>query len=260
MDRTARVFWSYCERQSVAFWGEPLNAVTNGAFIIASLWMLSLWLRRDQPRDWPVLWLIALVFTIGIGSFLFHTMPSKATLLADVIPIQLFILTYFFLAMRRYLSLSVWLSLGLVVCFVAAGQMMTLAAHNFMGRRVLTGSVGYVPGLVAMLTVALVVWLRAERWSSRGAARKDKAWGAALSADVPAPYPVDPGKLLSVAQALLLASAVFAISLTFRSIDRLACELVPTGTHFLWHLCNATVLFVLMRAALAFGPGAKAKG
>lgn len=46
------------------------------------------------------------------------------------------------------------------------------------------------------------------------------------------------------------ASVVFAVSLTFRTIDRSVCDAIPAGTHFLWHLLNATTLFIVSRAAI----------
>jgi hypothetical protein len=53
-----------------------------------------------------------------------------------------------------------------------------------------------------------------------------------------------------------LAAAVFVISLAFRTVDRAVCGTFPLGTHFIWHLLNAVVLFVLLRAAIRFEPKA----
>ena len=83
--------FGYCERIDGSFWAEPLNAVTNAAFLVAALAGFWLW-RRQGGRDAVTLVLIELVFAIGIGSFLFHTVPNRWTLLADVVPIQLFAL------------------------------------------------------------------------------------------------------------------------------------------------------------------------
>jgi hypothetical protein len=38
--------------------------------------------------------------------------------------------------------------------------------------------------------------------------------------------------------------------LVFRTIDRAVCSSVPIGTHFIWHLLNAVVLYVLLRTAM----------
>ncbi|MFD2468102.1 hypothetical protein [Amycolatopsis silviterrae] len=47
-----------------------------------------------------------------------------------------------------------------------------------------------------------------------------------------------------------MAAAVFALSLAFRSIDGVICGDFPTGTHFLWHLLNAVVLYVVAKAMI----------
>jgi hypothetical protein len=49
------------------------------------------------------------------------------------------------------------------------------------------------------------------------------------------------------------AAMHFTLSLTWRTIDVAACETFPPGTHFLWHLLNAAVLYVLLRTAIANG-------
>jgi len=47
---------------------------------------------------------------------------------------------------------------------------------------------------------------------------------------------------------LLMASLLFPVSLMFRSIDNLLCQTITFGTHFMWHVCNALVLFWIVRA------------
>jgi hypothetical protein len=47
-----------------------------------------------------------------------------------------------------------------------------------------------------------------------------------------------------------LAAVIFAISLTFRTVDIAICPQFPLGTHFIWHILNAVVLYVLLRTAL----------
>jgi hypothetical protein len=44
-----------------------------------------------------------------------------------------------------------------------------------------------------------------------------------------------------------IAGAVFALSLSLRTLDRDACDYVPVGTHFLWHLLNGLVLYLVSR-------------
>jgi hypothetical protein len=61
---------------------------------------------------------------------------------------------------------------------------------------------------------------------------------------------------------LIAAGLLFAVSLTFRSIDRLICQDTagivtpePIGTHFMWHVLNALLLYLLLRAAILYGAG-----
>lgn len=206
--------YGYCERLSEDFWAEPLNAVTNGAFIVAALAGLVLLLRSGR-RDWPAALLIALVFVIGIGSFLFHTMPQRWTLLADVIPIQLFAFSYFGLALWRFLGLSLTTAVFGTLAFLAASFALSAGLAPLLPAAA-RGSAGYASFVLALFGVAAALW------------RKDES-GARL---------------------IGLAGLVFAVSLTLRSLDGALCQAVPFGTHFLWHLLNATVLYLLLRAAV----------
>ena len=51
---------------------------------------------------------------------------------------------------------------------------------------------------------------------------------------------------------LIFAGLLFPVSLGFRSMDLLVCDALPMGTHFLWHVCNAIVLYWIVRAHQLF--------
>jgi hypothetical protein len=210
---------AYCERLDAGFWAEPLNALTNLAFFAAAFAAFRLW-RRAGGTDGPVLALIAVVVLIGTGSFLFHTVPARWSALADVIPIQLFAFGYFALAMRRFLRLGALAAAAATAAFLAASFGLTSALAPLLppGAR---GSAGYASFLVALAATA---WLVRRRQGEGRAAR-----------------------------GLALAGGLFAVSLTLRSIDQAVCAALPTGTHFLWHLLNGAVLFILLRTALPPG-------
>jgi hypothetical protein len=53
---------------------------------------------------------------------------------------------------------------------------------------------------------------------------------------------------------LLAATAVFLLSFSARTLDMQICSVFPLGTHFLWHLLNATLLYLLVRAAIIADP------
>lgn len=214
----AMLRYGYCERISEDFWAEPLNAVTNGAFLIAALAGLVLLLRSGR-RDAPSALLVALVFVIGIGSFLFHTMPQRWTLLADVIPIQLFAFGYFALALRRFIGLGPVATVIGTAAFLAASVALSAGLGPLLSP-VMRGSAGYASFVLALFGVAAALW------------RRERA----------------------LARIIGVAGLVFALSLTLRSLDGTLCQSVPFGTHFLWHVLNATVLFLLLSAAVRSGP------
>ena len=93
----------YCERTDFTYWSEPLNAVTNLAFIIAAIVM---WRRSAGVPGARVLCVI--LFAIGVGSYLFHTHATLWAAMADVAPIGIFILTYLFLTNRDIVGMSWW--------------------------------------------------------------------------------------------------------------------------------------------------------
>ena len=209
----------YCERTGPEFWSEPLNAVTNLAFIIAAF--VLVWLILDAGsairRDAGIWLLTGLVFVIGIGSGLFHTFATRWALLMDVIPIAFFILTYTWYAVRRLAAAPAW------VCALSVAAVLGLA----MAVPPLTGFRGgsYVAALTALVVIGGYLKF------GRGIAAGGQPGGAAL----------------------LFAAATFAVSLTFRTIDAPLCEAVPLGTHFMWHVLNRCVLFLVVRALVLFG-------
>jgi hypothetical protein len=199
----------YCERTDASFWAEPANALTNAAFLIAAAAAFLLW-RRAGGRDWPALALIAVVAMVGLGSFIFHTVATRGAMLADVIPIAIFIYGYLLLALRRFLHVSAGAAIVAVVGYAAGAQALSWLAPP----RAFNGSIGYLPALVALVVMARV---------THGQARRG----------------------------LELAVMIFTVSLALRTVDLAACETIPVGTHFLWHLLNAAVLYVLLRTAIS---------
>lgn len=212
---------NYCERLAPGFWAEPLNAASNGAFLIAAVYAFTLW-QRAGARDWPVLWLIAVTAIVGAGSFLFHTFANRWSLLADVLPIAVFIYSYFLLAMRRFVGLGVVSAVVVTALFAVFNMSFTRLWLGVFSGVTLNGSIGYLPAALAMLGVGLLCILNGLRTTGQG---------------------------------LVAAGCLFALSLVFRSIDHAVCTALPVGTHYLWHAFNALVLAMLMRTALHHSAG-----
>ncbi len=233
MSWSTKIF-AYCERAGdPAFWAEPFNAISNVAFLVAAL-AAAIYLARSGTGSRRIMeWLlIALVFVIGVGSFLFHTYATRWASVADTAPIGIFMIGYLGYAMRRYLGapyLAVIAGLGVFLLAMRAAEgipcqpgllPITLAA----GRPCFNGSLGYVPALAALLLI--------------GAALVVRGHGAG--------WPV------------LIAGGVFAISLTLRTVDFEVCGASSflgraRGTHAAWHVMNALLLYILLVAAIRHG-------
>lgn len=234
MDLWAKIY-NYCERgSSAAFWAEPVNAISNAGFLVAALIAAVIWARTPRSeRGFIEALFIALVAIIGIGSFLFHTYATRWASFADVAPIGVFMLAYFAYALRRFAGLPyVGVALALagfiaalkysatIECDTAALLPITAAASN----RCLNGTVAYGPAFIALALMALTL-----------AAMRHPAW-----------------------RLLALASVIFAASMTARTLDFELCSRLrfagaPLGTHALWHLLNALMLYCLLLAALRHG-------
>jgi hypothetical protein len=233
MSWTEKIF-AYCERAGdPAFWAEPFNAVSNVAFLLAALAGAVLLARGSDAASRRVEWgLVGLVATIGAGSFLFHTTATRWASVADTAPIGLFMIGYLAYALRRFLGAPYVVVLVLLAAFVAAlryaGSIpcdpellpVTVAA----GRPCFNGSLGYVPALGALLLIGLALLVR-----GHGAGGP-----------------------------VLLAGLIFAVSLTLRTLDFEVCGSTSLlgrarGTHALWHMLNAVLLYILLAAAVRHG-------
>jgi hypothetical protein len=210
---------AYCERLEPDFWAEPINALTNVAFLLAAYGAFRQW-RRFGRGDGLGVVLIVLMAAIGIGSFLFHTVANRWSALADVLPIAAFILAYVFAAMRRFFGLGIVAALAFAGAFLAFDLgFKRLWTVLFGPNADVNGSVGYFPAAVTLATVAVIVSLRDGHLGRR----------------------------------LTLATGVFCLSLVFRSLDEALCTVVPIGTHALWHILNGALLYLLVRTYIDAG-------
>lgn len=199
----------YCERAGEAgIWAEPVNAISNAAFLIAALWMV--WTLRGIPlRRFPDGYLLTLMITaIGIGSGAWHLHPTGTTLAMDVLPITLFI--------NLYLMAFLWRAFGLRWYWIALAvlglQGLNATAGALFPPDTLNGTLLYLPTLLVMGVMTLVSWR------------------------IGKPFWLD----------LLLITGIWTTSLAFRTMDGWVCGVLPMGTHFLWHIANAVVLFELL--------------
>ena len=213
---------AYCERTGPTFWAEPVNALSNAGFLLAAA-VAARRAVRTHPRDRAGLALAGLIAVVGIGSFLFHTLAVTWSMLADVIPIAAFIYAYLALALRRYLHLSP-LRVGVAtIGFALFGFLLTPFLDLLTGldvARLTNGSIDYLPALLALFGMAAATVGRPEEGRT-GTGRRLAGIGA-----------------------------LFLVSLAARTADQAACTTLPIGTHAIWHLLNAAVLYALVATAI----------
>lgn len=199
---------SYCERTDPGYWSEPVNALTNLAFIAAGLWS---WRLSDRAGDRGGRVLAAILVVIGIGSWLFHTHAQVWAMMADVLPILVFILAYIFLATVRYFGLPLWAGAAAVIAYFPYSALFERVFTPLTGG--LNGSMSYMPVPVLILGYAALL-RRSRPMTARG---------------------------------LAIGSGILFVSLFFRTIDDAVCPAFPLGTHFAWHLLNALMLGWMIR-------------
>lgn len=202
----------YCERMDGSFWAEPLNAATNLAFVIAALVAYSFWKAKGQGEK-DILLLILTLAVVGVGSFLFHTFAQPWAMVADVLPIAVFIHIAIFSASIRVFGARWWWAIIYVIAFANFSYYW----EHYVPSELLNGSVTYLPAFMAL--AVMTVFASAQR--------------------------------LQAAQPFFTAMALLAVSLTFRSLDMQLCDLTyGIGTHFLWHIFNGLLMFKVIKALL----------
>lgn len=230
--------FDYCERGlNPAFWAEPLNAITNAGFILAALAGAVMIARRTRGERslWHYFFVLNFI-AIGVGSFLFHTVPNTNTALADTGPIGVFMLTYLVFSLRRF-ARAPWLAIAAALAVFIGAMVLAFKMHCWEGHiglwidtpagapaKCLNGSLGYGPALASLWLIG--AWL----------AFKKRAASIYI----------------------LAAAATFLVSLTFRSLDQQICDAWVLfghrlGAHFIWHLLNSLTLFLLLVAAIRCG-------
>nr|WP_321510777.1 ceramidase domain-containing protein [uncultured Celeribacter sp.] len=144
----------YCERSDFGFWSEPVNAMTNLAFLLAALYV---WPRT---KGVPLARALAVVlFCIGLGSFAFHTTATRWGALADILPILLFILIYIFAITRDAIGAGAKTSALVTLAFFPFA-MVFVPVFQKVG---LGDSAAYAPEPLLIFLYALVLRSKAPK-------------------------------------------------------------------------------------------------
>ena len=175
--------------------------------------------RRAKAGSSEINTLLALMLAIAIGSTLFHTLATGWARVLDELPILVFQLLYIWVYLRRVLAMRAGYAASAIVVYLLAAFVSRQYPH------LANGSLVYAPALLVLPVLGVCHFVRRE-----------------------------PGRWL-----LLAAAGVFFVSVICRSVDKAACDIIPFGTHFLWHVLNSVVLYLSMRA-LAVNPGVARRG
>jgi Ceramidase len=210
----------YCERTSAVWDAEPLNAVSNIAFLIAAWAAWRLQRRRPNAEfHGAIQTLCIIIAVVGIGSAIFHTVATRLAEWADVIPILVFMIVYCWLILTVFFRWPVWLKLLATLVFFAA----TFYLESDEFEQILWGGAMYLPTLIVLMAAGAGIW------------RRDAEAG----------------------KTFFVAAGLFVLSFAARTIDQPLCSSLPIGTHYLWHILNAAVLFLLVRTLILHAPGAQ---
>lgn len=193
----------YCERTSSDILGEPINFYTNLFFIIFSI--LLLFNKSISDKKYALL-----IFLIGVGSMLFHSVPNRLTGFLDVFFIISFIYYYIF---TLYIKLNIkkYLSAIISIVFIAICFVFGIVSKNTL----LGSSAFYLPIIFHMLFLYL--------------------------------YFLKNKKIYTYYNLFLFILVLFSFSLLLRSVDIYLCNIFFIGTHFIWHILNALVLYHLVK-------------
>ncbi len=204
---------TYCERAGEAsLLAEPLNAITNLAFIFASILAIRL-LRRFPSRQIPDAYVLAVtLFCIGLGSGAWHLHPTSTTIILDVLPIIAFINLYLITFLYRAFHWRWWM----IAMAVIVLQALNAVSGMIFSPGTLHGTIMYLPTYLILALITAYSFYRRD-------------WFAIH---------------------LLLITLLWTLSLVFRTIDLPFCNAVGFGTHYLWHLANAAVLYKLLTLLL----------
>ncbi|WP_432472830.1 ceramidase domain-containing protein [Amphritea sp. HPY] len=180
---------------------------------LLSGYLMLVTLRRNKHASDTHLLLPLLCIVIGLGSFLFHTFATNWARWLDIIPILLFQLAFLWLYARNIIHLPVVVSLMSLLIYLG----VALYCRGFPD--ILNGSLIYAPALLVLFSLGM--WHYSHQ--------------------------------LSRPTILLSASLIFLLSVSFRAMDNLICDVFPIGSHFLWHLLNALVLYLCSLSLLPAG-------
>ena len=197
-----------------------LNQFSNIAFIIGAIYTWHTWKQYDSD-DYFSLSLIILVALIGLGSFIFHTFPSDKTIWIDLIPIQIFGLSYFAYIGMKYFKASNFKIFMALITFFFVRQYWII----YMPRGALGGGITHIPTIFLLLSCSLLLLSKYKKFSTM----------------------------------LLTAGIIYILALITRAFDKQITLEFPVGAHWVWHILTALTATILILATVQYPANIKVK-
>lgn len=198
----------YCESSGIlALFPEPLNAVSNMAFIFAGLGIYKL-LTKDKIQKVEYKIALVLIFFVGFDSFLWHITKHPIGLILDAVPITLtfILITYILLKNifgNKLIALIIPLLLFPVRFFLSSFALTDIASS-------------LIRHSINVITFFIIILLTFRKY----------------------------GKIALEGLGVL---SVYLTAIIMRTIDLQICQYFPLGTHFLWHILNAFSLYLAIK-------------
>lgn len=163
-----------------------------------------IWRLQSKPANL----FAALIALIGLGSFAFHTWANRLTAVMDVAAIGFYLIAFAYCIPRQWNRHSRLISSASILFLLACVALSSLIVSNMKA-----GFPWLPSGLYLGAWLALTAYAGITQTENPSAAR----W-------------------------LWIAVVIFPSSLLFRQLDNVWCD-ATGGTHWLWHILNAIVLW-----------------
>ncbi|MBN1187938.1 MAG: ceramidase domain-containing protein [Bacteroidales bacterium] len=202
----------YCEQPTFSGFFEPVNTLTNLIFIIAAIYLFISLKRRNQ-LDSKAIYLTIVLICIGLGSASWHVYRSTLTFICDSLPIAIFVASFLWF----YLALTVKKIIYRILFFI--GFFLFIVGLSILFKQYDNSDAIGNGGLKYLAAIGYFGLLQVyNMYHKRELIAKS-----------------------------LLTVLLFVISFIFRQTDLVFCDKIVFGTHFLWHIFIAVVLYMFVR-------------
>jgi hypothetical protein len=204
----------YTETRFDRLVAEPFNAASAVLFLFVALhWWRRVWPKRHEQR--LIVWAAPILAIGGVGGTLYHAFRVwRGFLLMDFLPIVVLTLMSGAYFARQHLG-SWWRVAALLLPVVAAPQVFFYLAREGVIALPLGMFVNLSYAVLGLIAVGPLTWVTLRY------AYRHWRW-------------------------LPLTIGSFALALGCRAADRYAGDVLPIGTHWLWHVFGAVATAAIL--------------